>query len=93
MEKYPEVICAAGIAFLLFGLVNGDNNAAEAQIPDLQEQEEKQDFSSVQEKKDWDKSSEEEKDQEDEEKNNDDKKDEDDEDNAPLEFEVPIPFP
>jgi hypothetical protein len=90
------------------GIVYGNNNAAEAQTPNIAEQ----DVGSVQEKKeDTDnkqdsrkalgesegiiESSEEKQEQEDEGKNNDDKNIEDDEDkdNIPLEFEIPIPFP
>jgi hypothetical protein len=91
------------------GIVYGNNNAAEAQTPNIAEQ----DVSSAQEKKedtdntqdsrktlgeseDIIESSEEKQEQEDEGKNNDDNDDvEDDEDmdNIPLEFEIPIPFP
>jgi uncharacterized protein involved in type VI secretion and phage assembly len=108
VEKHSAVICAAVIAFLLLGIVYGNNNAAEAQTPNIAEQV----VGSVQEKKegtdnkqdsrktlgeseDIIESSEEKQEQEDEGKNNDEKNVEDDEDkdNIPLEFEIPIPFP
>lgn len=91
------------------GIVYGNSNAAEAQTPDIAEQ----DVSSAQEKKedtdnkqdsrktlgeseDIIESSEEKQEQEDEGKNNDDNddvEDDEDKDNIPLEFEIPIPFP
>jgi hypothetical protein len=90
------------------GIVYGNNNAAEAQTPNIAEQdagsvqEEKEDTNNKQdsrktlgESEDIIESSEEKQEQEDEGKNNDDKNVEDDEDkdNIPLEFEIPIPFP
>ena len=90
------------------GIVYGNNNAAEAQTPNIAEQvvgsvqEKKEDTDNKQdsrktlgESEDIIESSEEKQEQEDEGKNNDDKNVEDDEDkdNIPLEFEIPIPFP
>ena len=90
------------------GIVYGNNNAAEAQIPNIAEQvvgsvqEKKEDTDNKQdsrktlgESEDIIESSEEKQEQEDEGKNNDEKNVEDDEDkdNIPLEFEIPIPFP
>jgi hypothetical protein len=88
------------------GIVYGNNNAAEAQTPNIAEQvvgsvqEKKEDTDNKQDSRKTLGESEdiiesEKQEQEDEGKNNDEKNAEDDEDkdNIPLEFEIPIPFP
>ena len=88
------------------GIVYGNNNAAEAQTPNIAEQvvgsvqEKKEDTDNKQDSRNTLGESEdiiesEKQEREDEGKNNGEKNAEDDEnkDNIPLEFEIPIPFP